>query len=171
MAEAKKGLVERLFAEHRGALHAFFYRRPPCRPDARDLVQEVYLRMLRVRDTTLIRDPEAYLFTVAGNLAREHTAVERGHGTAIDLEDQGVQQQLSEVPSFGGQIDQARQVARLHQVLRQLPPKCHAALVLQYQDGLSYAQIAERLGVSTHMVNKYLVQALAHCRRRMARQE
>ena len=60
-------------------------------------------------------------------------------------------------------------IKRLREVLQQLPPKCHAAVVLQYWHGMSYEEIAQRLGVSTHMVKKYLSQALIHCRRRMAR--
>jgi DNA-directed RNA polymerase specialized sigma24 family protein len=33
---------------------------------------------------------------------------------------------------------------------------------------LSYEEIAQKLGISVNMVKKYLVQALAHCRRRMS---
>ena len=51
MAESRKMLFERLFSEQRGALQAFFRRRPRCRLDATDLAQEVYLRMLRIADT------------------------------------------------------------------------------------------------------------------------
>jgi len=54
-------------------------------------------------------------------------------------------------------------------VLQQLSPKCRAAVMLQYWHGMSYEEIAMQLGVSTNMVKKYLSQALAHCRRRMAR--
>ena len=42
---------------HRDALQAFFYRRLRTKPDAADLVQEVYLRMLRVSDPEAIRNP------------------------------------------------------------------------------------------------------------------
>ena len=62
MAESSKAFVERLFA-HRGALQAFVYRRLRTKSDAADLVQEVYLRMLRVSGTDAILNPEAYLFT------------------------------------------------------------------------------------------------------------
>jgi len=57
----------------------------------------------------------------------------------------------------------------LREVLNQLPRNVTAAVVLQYWHGLSYEEIAQRLGISTHMVKKYLSQALIHCRRRMAR--
>ena len=48
MAESKKTLVERLFAAHGGRLEAFFFRRVRSQPDAAELAQEVYVRMLRV---------------------------------------------------------------------------------------------------------------------------
>ena len=169
MTEEKKALVERLFAAHSGALQAFFYRRVRNRSEATDLAQEVYLRMLRARDTDAIRDTEAYLFTVAGNLVKEHGARDRRRGITVDVDDVTVQEQLAEPPGFDGQIDAHLRTQRLREVLQQLPPKCHAAVVLQYAHGLSYQQIGERLGVSPRMVKKYLGQALGHCRRRMAR--
>ena len=55
MIEPRKGLVERLFAEHGRALQAFFYRRIRTKSDAPDLAQEVYVRMLRVSDIDAIR--------------------------------------------------------------------------------------------------------------------
>jgi RNA polymerase sigma-70 factor (ECF subfamily) len=111
---------------------------------------------------------EAYLYTVASNLVREQGSASSKQG-GVDIDDPLVQLQLAELPAFGTEIDNERSVARLREVLRQLPPKCHAAVVLQYWHGLSYEEIAQRLGISTHMVKKYLSQALVHCRRRMAR--
>src|SRR5678815_5314463 len=97
MAEGKQSLVERLFAEVRGALQAFFRRRAGCRLDAADLAQEVYLRMLRIADTDAIRDLEAYLFGVASNVAKEHAILERRHGTTVDLDDATVQERIAEL--------------------------------------------------------------------------
>jgi|SRR5579862_1920569 RNA polymerase sigma factor (sigma-70 family) len=169
MTEYKKTLVGRLFAEHGSALQAFLYRRVRRQPDAAELAQEVYLRMLRVPDMSTIRNPEAYLYTVASNLAKEHARQESKDARALDVEDPLVQEQLAELPAVAGQLDTEQRVKRLREVLGQLPAKCQAAVVLQYWDGLSYEEIAQRLGVSTHMVKKYLSQALVHCRRRMAR--
>jgi RNA polymerase sigma-70 factor (ECF subfamily) len=169
MGDPKKGLVERLFAEHGRALQAFFYRRIKTKSDAPDLAQEVYVRMLRVSDTDAIRNPELYLYTVANNLVKEHAVLDRQRASGVDIDEASVQQQLGELPMFDGQLDANQRVARLRVVLAQLPPKCRAAVILQYRHGLSYQEIADRLGVSTHMVKKYLAQALGHCRRRMAR--
>ena len=170
MAEpSKKGLVERLFAEHRLALQAFFYRRIRTKSDAPDLAQEVYVRMLRVSDIQAIRDPERYLFTVASNLVKEYAVLDRWQSRGVNLDEGSIQQRLGELPTLDGQIDVAQRVTRLRTVLAQLSPKCRAAVILQYRHGLSYEEIGERLNVSPHMVKKYLAQALAHCRRRMAR--
>lgn len=169
MAETRKTVVARLFAEHRTALQAFLFRRVRRRPDAAELAQEVYVRMLRVADIAAIRDPGAYLYTVASNLARDHARRERPDGTVLDVDDPLVQEELAETPGFAGQLDTEQRIKRLTEVLHLLPPKCHAAVVMQYWQGLSYEEIALRLGVSTHMVKKYLSQAMVHCRRRMKR--
>jgi RNA polymerase sigma-70 factor (ECF subfamily) len=171
MPEPRKGLVERLFAEHGRALQAFFYRRIRTKSDAPDLAQEVYVRMLRVSDIHAIRDPERYLYTVASNLVKEYAVLDRWRASGMDVDDASIQQRLGELPTLDGQLDVTQRVARLRAVLAQLPPKCRAAVVLQYRHGLSYREIGERLKVSPHMVKKYLAQGLAHCRRRMARME
>ncbi|SRR5258708_6735088 len=169
MSETRKALVERLFAQHAGALRAFFYRRVQRRPDAAELAQEVYVRMLRAGDTEAIRNPEAYLYTVASNLAKEHMVLERRRAATLNVDDPALQEQLAELSGVTGEIDTEQRVRRLREVLQQLPPKCHAVVVLQYWHGMSYEEIAAQVGISTHMVKKYLSQALAHCRRRMAR--
>jgi len=169
VGEIKKALVERLFAAHGRALQAFFYRRVRHRADASDLAQEVYLRMLRVKDPDSIQDMQAYLFTVASNLAKEHAAREGRRGMAVDVEDGAILEELSEPAGYDAQIDVAHQVQRLREVLKQLPPRWHAAVVMQYVHGLSRQEIGDRLGVSPRTVKKYLAQALGRCRRQVAR--
>jgi RNA polymerase sigma factor (sigma-70 family) len=168
MGEPKKAFVERLFLRHRDALQTFFYRRIRTKADAADLAQEVYLRMLRVNDTDDILNPAAYLYAVAGNLLRENAAKDRRQADGIKVEDDDSAQQLSELPEWDDKLDARRRVERLRAVLKQLPPKCCAAVVLRYRYELSVHEIAERLDVSTYMVKKYLGQGLSLCRRRMA---
>jgi RNA polymerase sigma factor (sigma-70 family) len=168
MAEGRQAFVEKLFAKHRDALQAFFYRRLRAKPDAADLAQEVYLRMLRVPDTDAIRNPEAYLYTVAANLLKENAVADRRQTAAFDLEANSPKSP-EDWPDIDSALDASRRTERLAVVLKQLTPKCRAAVILQYRYELSYQEIAERLEVSTHMVKKYLAQALTHCRLRMGR--
>ncbi|SRR5579871_3535821 len=169
MADAAKSLVERLFTEQRSALLAYFGRRVRSPAEMADLAQETFVRMLRVPHPELIRDPEAYLFTIAANLERERAAAVKRRGMELDAADESLEGVLSEPSTAEEAVDLDRWRRRLGEVIAELSPKCRMALVLQYRDGLTYAQIGERLGVSSNMVKKYLVQAVLHGRRRMAR--
>jgi RNA polymerase sigma-70 factor (ECF subfamily) len=168
MVEPKRGFVEKLFAEHRRALQAYFYRRIRTKSDAPDLAQEVYVRMLRVSDMEAIRNPQLYLYTVASNLVKEHAVLERRQAGRLDLDETGVQQRLGELPPLDSQLEGSQMVERLGMALEHLPARWRTALILQYRYGLTYHEIADRLGVSSTMVKKYLAQGLGHCRRHMA---
>jgi len=168
MPDPKRTLIERLFAQHQGALHAFFYRRIRSKHDAVDLVQEVYVRMLRVKESEAIRNPEGYLYAVASNLVYEHSLLNKRQTIIADSNELVIQGELARPAGFDEIFDTQIRVKRLREVLDQLPPKCRASVYMKYHLGLSYEQIAVHLGVSPHMVQKYLGSALAHCRRRMA---
>lgn len=168
VANPRPSLVERLFAEHGGALQAFLRRRTRSKADASDLAQEVYLRMLRIRDPETIRSPVHYLYTVANNLVKRHAVLDRRQATGVDIDEAATHAQLDTLPALDGDLDAAQRVARLRVVLGQLRPKCQAAVTLRFTEGLSYREVGTRLGVSPQMAKKYVAQALAHCRRRMA---
>jgi RNA polymerase sigma factor (sigma-70 family) len=169
VADTRPSLVERLFADHRTALQSFFRRRVRSPVDATDLAQEVYVRMLRIRDQAAIRNPVHYLYTVASNLVKEHAVLEHRQASCIDIDGASAQAQLETLPAFDADLDAAQRSARLGAVLKQLRPKCRAAVVLRFTHELSYREIGVHLGVSPQMAKKYVAQALSHCRRRMAR--
>ena len=51
----------------------------------------------------------------------------------------------------------------LDALLDRLPARVRQAFLLAQLEGLTYAVIAERLGVSERMVKKYMAQAMLHC--------
>jgi RNA polymerase sigma factor (sigma-70 family) len=127
----------------------------------------VYVRMLRIRDLEAIRSPVHYLYTVANNLVKEHAVLDRRQASGVDIEEAPAHVQLEPLPAFDGDLDATQRVARLGEVLKQLRPKCRAAVELRFMQGLSYRAIAMHLGVSPQMAKKYVAQALGHCRRRV----
>jgi RNA polymerase sigma-70 factor (ECF subfamily) len=163
--------MAKLFALHRRALQAYIQRRIRSKADAADLAQEVYLRILQVSDADGIRNPQAYLFTIAHNLVNEYLTVERRQVRCVDVDEIGIEQRLGELPSLDSQLEHSQMVERLGSALEQLPARWRTALILQYRYGLTYRQIAERLGVSANMVKKYLAQGLGRCRRGMTQEE
>lgn len=169
VADPKPSLVERLFVEQRAALQTFFRRRIRSKADAADLAQEVYVRMLRISNQEAIRNPVPYLYTVANNLVKEHAVLEHRQGSCVDIDGAPAHEQLETLPEFDGELDATQRIARLGVVLKQLRPKCRAAVVLRFTHELSYREIAIHLGVSPQMAKKYVAQALGHCQRRMAR--
>ena len=70
MAKEQGNRIGELFALRQSRLMAYLGRRVSTSDEISDLTQEAFLRVLRADSSQAIRNPEAYLFTVAGNLAR-----------------------------------------------------------------------------------------------------
>ena len=126
------------------------------------------MRMLRVSDPSSIRNPAVYLYTVANNLAKEHATLDRRQ-TGGPIGDTRTKEQLEPetVNALEAELDTRQRVSQLQVILRQLRPKCRAAVVLRFVHELSYREIAIHLGVSGEMARKYVDQGLAHCQRQM----
>jgi RNA polymerase sigma-70 factor (ECF subfamily) len=155
-------LVTDLVASHGTQLRRFVFARARNLADVPDIVQEVYLRMLRIPNIDSVRSPEAYLFTVA-----QHTMRQSATPPAVEVT------QLLNEPATTHDTDpalalEAQQcLERLQRALEELSPKARATFMLHRRDGLSFDEIASRLETSRPMVKKYLMKALLHLRLRL----
>jgi RNA polymerase sigma factor (sigma-70 family) len=132
--------------------------------DTPDIMQEVYLRLLRIEDPEAIRNPQAYLFTVASHVLHQHAlrqSVVLGSAGPIDI-DSWPQADVQADPAAEVETEQAFE--ELGRSLLELSPKAYATLMLNRCEGLSLKEIGERLGVSRDQVKKYLARALIHVR-------
>jgi RNA polymerase sigma factor (sigma-70 family) len=161
--------IERVVTRGGQQLRSLLRRRVRESDDVSDLVQEVYLRLLRMPKDAEVSNPEAYVFTMVANLAREHAILTSRFADAVPYDAPEIESDLSFLSGVEDDLDRQVRLARLHAVLEELSPKCRAAVVMHYRDGLSYAEVGARIGVSSNMVKKYVVQALAHFRKRMGR--
>ena len=162
-----QAFATRAVTNYSGELHRFLRRRVADAQDLGDLVQEVYLRLLRVQDIQSVRNPLAYLYGIAAHVASEFNMRQR---QGRMLYDSTVVEAMAENPepvpfNEGGGFFE-RQVG---DALAQLPANRLAVLLLERREGLSHAQIAQRLGLSVHTVKKYSVEALAHVRASLER--
>jgi RNA polymerase sigma-70 factor (ECF subfamily) len=149
---------------HEASLRAWLRAKFPHTGDADDLVQESFLRMLRARTEGSIRNPKAFLFTTARNLALD--LFRRGRvvqfETLVGIEDSLVETSSA---SSAESLNRRQELAILFEAIDILPPRCREIMKLQKLHGLSNQQIASRLGISINTVNTQLVIGLAKCRR------
>jgi RNA polymerase sigma factor (sigma-70 family) len=105
-----------------------------------------------------IRHPKAFLRRVADNVARdEHRRLmRRGGGAALRLED------VDYDPALAVAADQHAALL-LKQVILRMPDLYRDAFVLTRFQGLTYEEVADRLGVSVKTVEWRISKALAYC--------
>lgn len=159
--------VAALAAAKEGQLRRFLLARVRNPEDVQDLIQEVFLRLLRVPDHEVIRSPEAYLFTVALHAVQQHTLrLSAAKQTAEVAGSLPLVRAVSAAdPSMEVSAEQSLQ--ELESALRQLAPKAQAVFLLHRRDGLTLDETADRLGISRSMVKKHLARAMLHFRQRL----
>ena len=160
-----QSLVTGLVESHGQQLRRYLLSRVRNSGDVPDIVQEVFLRMMRVPNVESVRSPEAYLFTVAQHVVQQHTLKQSAIPPSADLE-----RLLRERSPDLSYTDPALEVHAeqclecLQDGLDKLSPKLRATFLLSRRDGLTFAEIAVELGTTKHMVKKYLMKALTKLR-------
>lgn len=165
--EEKRSFVTAMAAQHGPRLRRFLLARVRNAADASDLVQEVYLRLLRVEHHESIRMPEAYIIALANHVLYQYRLKASRAIEPAELADalEHAQALHDNEPQLKSETRQHLDEVQL--VLQSLSPKAQAAMTLHWRDGLTLNEVAERLGVSRHMVKKYLAKALLTCRQRL----
>ncbi|MBN9488200.1 MAG: RNA polymerase sigma factor [Alphaproteobacteria bacterium] len=155
------------FAEHRSALLRFLRRRLGNAALAEDLTQETWLRAANARGAAAIDNPRGYLFSIASNLALDHQR-HVGHRVELQAVAEVVEAVADHQPSPENVVLYRSEFARLLRVVDQLSPRCREVFVLGKFEGLSLAEISQRLGISRNTVVTHMVNALAAIEREMA---
>lgn len=130
--------------------------------DLDDLVQEVFLRLLRYSDDTPIEYPQTYIFRIASNVASEWR--ERTKRRPTDDESC-----LADIPVDADDepenvVANALVRTRVQLAVDRLPQRQRDVLVLHIHEDLTCPQIAERLGLTRRIVRRDLAHAYAQLR-------
>lgn len=152
------------YLENEAALKRFLRRYVPRPEDADDLAQESFVRAYAAEAINPITSPKAFLFTTARNLALNERA-KMVNATSVPLEDFTEPTVLVDATQASPeeQMDAKVRVRVLAQAMTTLPPQCSKVFLLRKVHGLSYKEIAERLGISVSTAEKHAALGLLRC--------
>ncbi|WP_026609964.1 RNA polymerase sigma factor [Methylocaldum szegediense] len=157
--------IQRIYLHTRTRLHAFFSRRLQCPDTAADLVQDLYFRLPKLQPAPCTgQEVRNWLFRVAANLSVDYVRAEQRHAGLLE-EHYGGKSDIDEAATPEQAASASEQLRALQAALSELPDRCADILYLSRVEGLTYPEIAARLGISTSLVEKEIVRALNHCRR------
>ena len=147
-----------LYRSESPKLVRMFTRRTRNQADAHDLVQDVFFRFARLRENAFRLDkPQAYLRRIAANLLKDRAKSAARHSAALHV--------VADEETLAG-IDQQRALEsrdilrRLETALMKLRPRTREIFMAHRIEGLSYAEIAERTGLSIKGVEKQMSKAI-----------
>jgi RNA polymerase sigma-70 factor (ECF subfamily) len=154
--------VQAIYLQHSQEIERFLVRRLACRETAADLTQETFARLLRAGTTEQIENVRAYLFRTAANLALDH--LRRRKHMSVPADDGELERVADTRPGQEQGLLSRQALARLQAAVNTLPDRQREVFRLHKVDGLSYQEIADRLGIAKNTVMVHMVRALAHCR-------
>ena len=137
-------ILAQLYDAHASALYAFLLNLTRSEADTRDILQEIFLRI--ARNPNLIRvahDPRAYLLRLAHNPAVDSIRRRATYSGAIER----LSQEPTEVfaPTPGEDSESFR--TAVASALSDLPEEQRAIVHLKLWEDMTFAQIAETLGI------------------------
>ena len=144
---------ERLYERHAGAVLATCIRILRDRPEAEDVLEEIFWEVWRRRDRydATRAEPLSYLLTLSRSRALDRLRFRRRReGVWLTAHEVGPQGEVPVAPGPGndpfGDALAAQRRAAIDRALGELPESHRRAVELNFFEGLSHREIAERLG-------------------------
>ncbi|QTD34741.1 RNA polymerase sigma factor [Pseudomonas fluorescens] len=155
------------FRRFYGDILHYLRKRTDNPSDAADMTQDVFTQWLDYRDRGKVEQPRAFLFQMARNLLRDHWRRQKVRHIVQPTQDNDAELLADEHHDPMAAAQRQQRLEQLKAVLGELSPRRREALLLHRFEGLSQAQIAERMGISLSMVEKHIAFALLHCKQRL----
>jgi RNA polymerase sigma factor (sigma-70 family) len=155
------------FRRFYGDILHYLRKRTENPSDAADMTQDVFTQWLDYRDRAKVEQPRAFLFQMARNLLRDHWRKQKVRHIVQPQLEGDAEPVTDEQHDPMAAAQRQQRLEHLKVVLAELSPRRREALMLHRFEGLSQAQIAERMGISLSMVEKHIAFALLHCKRRL----
>lgn len=130
-----------------------------------DIVQDVFLGLWKNRkDHTISSDIKSYLFQAVKHKAFEHSRSRKSYEKHLNAFNESSQLSADEDEL----ANRLLKLEKIYQSLRHLPPKCREVFELHKYNGLTYAEIAQTLGISEKTVEGHMLKAIKKLRELLA---
>jgi len=152
-------IFDEIYRSHFEEIYRFTYRLLGNAEKAEDITQDAFTELVRqMNGSAEIRNPRAWLYRVAANLAKNR--IRRGkHYRTILQENVGPPVETAEP---GADLEVNEQKRMLFRVLAELPVR-DQLLIQLYKQGLTYREIAEIADIKETSVGKMLSRAIEKC--------
>lgn len=158
-----------VLAPHYKELRKYIRKRVPSSHEADDLTQEAYVRAFGRRKHEEIQEPVRLLYCIARNLLIDRSRRAKTCPLCSSLEYQpDLPQPAALCPAMMAEVKE--ELALLRTAVARLPERCQAVFKLSRFEGLSHAEIATRLGITTKTVENHMGRALVACRTALAKE-
>lgn len=152
--------IATLYTEHHGWLQGWLRRKLDCSHQAADLAHDTFLRLLNKPEPEVLREPRAYLTTVARGLLINHWRRQALEQAWLDELAARPEQSAPSPEERRLILETLEEIARL---LDGLPPRVREIFLRSQLEGETYPAIAAQLGVSVNVVQKAMIRATTHC--------
>ena len=156
--------ILKAFLKNEAGIRRHLKRFCPRASDLDDIVQETFLRGFAAETRRPIKEPKAYLYRIARNIALDKAR--RNSLVPMDsLEDSGGSSLiLDENQAMADErLDGQRKLALFAEAVAHLPLQCRKAFLMRHVEGFPYKQIATRMNISVSTVEKHVTVGLLKC--------
>lgn len=168
ISDGNKAAFEQLFFEFYHDLCDFALGIIHSKEEARDVVQDVFLRIWKRRSRWEIHTSlKIYMFQAVRNEALNHAGKRK---SLLKLK-----RELIHTPSYGVEevskgldVREQKMVTRIWKIAEEMPERRQSVFTLHRKHGLSYKEISKVMGIARKTVENHMGEALKYIRERMA---
>lgn len=155
--ELRTTFVEALYVEHHGWLRNWLGKKLGNAGDAADIAHDTYLRVLSTGNRFPDAESRRFLTQIANGLVIDLYRRRRIEAAYLEV--------LAGLPPAESPSEETRAIivdalVQIDALLHRLPEKTRLAFLMYKIDGMTYGEIAVRLGVSVSSVERYVAHAL-----------
>lgn len=158
--ESNEGAFQKLYEKYWKALYAFAYSFIKDEDIAKDIVQEVWIKLWNKRKELDVKNVKAYLHSMIRNKVYNQLRDNKTLEHQLEIIDKYLT-----VDNISDLTDFTDTNQMLEEAISKLPERNREIFILSRFDGLSNQDISEKLNISKRTVENHLTNSLKHIRK------